>query len=157
MIRILLGIKLKNLTHKLYTIFPWTIYFGLQNELASHTYFFFSVQPASQSASKNYKKAIFSFAFSLLNWKTVEIILGVRMGLDTGMLYTGKGCWPSGPTGARILCPLQSKPLHSTPRWRQSGKCVQTMSDSKIQVGVSEIWNMKFERQIVFAKILMDF
>lgn len=51
MIRILLGIKLKNLTHKLYTIFPWTIYFGLQNELASHTYFFFQCnQPASQRA-----------------------------------------------------------------------------------------------------------
>lgn len=52
MIRILLGIKLKNLTHKLYTIFPWTIYFRLQNELASQTYFFFfqCSQPASQRA-----------------------------------------------------------------------------------------------------------
>lgn len=154
MIRILLGIKLKNLTHKLYTIFPWTIYFGLQNELASHTYFFFSVQPASQSASKNYKKAIFSFAFSLLNWKTVEIILGVRMGLDTGMLYTGKGCWPSGPTGARILCPLQSKPLHADAS--PANACKQ-WATQKSKWGVSEIWNMKFERQIVFAKILMDF
>lgn len=102
--------------------------------------FFFSVQPASQSASKNYKKAIFSFAFSLLNWKTVEIILGVRMGLDTGMLYTGKGCWPSGPTGARILCPLQSKPLHADASPANACKQWATQK-SKWGCRKYEIWN----------------